>query len=98
MGFICIDSRYWSNRLPRELEVEHRKGASKCGFCAPAGIIHEQPVRMTFSQANVPQRRRMSRLNLSLLVAKDIGVTSIQDSHGGASEQFTAGGTKFDLY
>lgn len=40
----------------------------------------------------------MSCLNLSLLVAEDIGVTSIDDGHGGASEQFTAGSTQLDLH
>jgi hypothetical protein len=29
--------------------------------------------------------------------SEDIGVTGIEDGHGGATEQLTAGGTKLDL-
>jgi hypothetical protein len=35
--------------------------------------------------------------NLRLLIGQDIGVTSIQDGHGRASEEFTAGSAKLDL-
>jgi hypothetical protein len=35
---------------------------------------------------------------LSLLVAEDIRVTSIQDGEGGASEELSAGGAQLDLY
>lgn len=35
---------------------------------------------------------------LSLLVAEDIGVTSIEDGHGGATEELTAGGTELNLW
>lgn len=43
---------------------------------------------------------RFTRLNtssLSLLVAEDVGVTGIQDGHGAAAEELTAGGTELDL-
>jgi hypothetical protein len=39
----------------------------------------------------------LSARHLSLLVAEDVGVTSVEDSHGGASEELTAGGTELDL-
>jgi hypothetical protein len=34
---------------------------------------------------------------LSLLVAEDIGVTSVEDGHGGATEELTASGTELNL-
>lgn len=50
-----------------------------------------------------PQRREKIRMqflggHLSLLVAEDIGVTGIEDSHGRAAEELTAGGTELNLY
>jgi hypothetical protein len=36
-------------------------------------------------------------MQLSTLSAQDIRVSSIKDSHDGASEQFTAGGSKLNL-
>lgn len=38
----------------------------------------------------------VSPLDLSL-VAKDVTVTSIQDSHGGAAEELAAGGAELNL-
>lgn len=34
---------------------------------------------------------------LSSLVAKDIGVTSVEDGHGGAAEELTAGSAELNL-
>jgi hypothetical protein len=34
---------------------------------------------------------------LSLLLAEDVAVTSVQDGHGRAAEELSAGGTKLDL-
>jgi len=36
-------------------------------------------------------------IRLGLLVAKDVGVTGINDGHGGAPEQLTAGGAELQL-
>lgn len=36
-------------------------------------------------------------LNLSGGASEDIGVTGIQDSHGGASEELSTGSSKLDL-
>jgi hypothetical protein len=38
-----------------------------------------------------------SRLGLSLLVAQDIGVTSVDDGHGRAAEELSACSAQFDL-
>lgn len=35
--------------------------------------------------------------HLSLLVGEDIGVTSVEDGHGGATVELTAGGTELNL-
>ena len=32
-----------------------------------------------------------------LLTGQDVGVTGIQDGHGGAAEELTAGGTELNL-
>lgn len=32
-----------------------------------------------------------------LLVSEDVGVTSVEDGHGGAAEELTAGGTELNL-
>lgn len=32
------------------------------------------------------------------LLAEDVGVTSVKDGHGGATEELTAGGTELNLY
>lgn len=40
----------------------------------------------------------LSARHLSLLVAEDVGVTSVENGHGGASEELTAGGTELDLW
>lgn len=42
------------------------------------------------------QYHACSRALLGLL-AQDIGVTSVEDGHGGAAEELTAGGTKLNL-
>jgi hypothetical protein len=39
----------------------------------------------------------MLRVFLGLLVAKDVGVTGIDDGHGGAPEELTASGAKLEL-
>jgi hypothetical protein len=39
----------------------------------------------------------LSARHLSLLVAEDVGVTSVENGHGGASEELTAGGTELDV-
>jgi len=36
-------------------------------------------------------------LDLSLLVAEDVGVTSVKDGHGGAAEELSAGDTELNL-
>lgn len=33
-----------------------------------------------------------------LLLAQNVGITGIQNSHDGAAEELTAGGAHFDLY
>ena len=40
-------------------------------------------------------RNRATRLSLT---AQDVGVTGIEDSHGGAAEELTASGTELNLY
>jgi hypothetical protein len=40
--------------------------------------------------------KKSSNTLLSLL-AEDVGVTSVEDGHGGASEEFSAGSTQLDL-
>jgi hypothetical protein len=37
-------------------------------------------------------------MHLSSLGRQDVGVTGVDDGHGGATEELTAGGTKLDLY
>ena len=37
-------------------------------------------------------------VHLSSLGRQDVGVTGVDDGHGGATEELTAGGTKLDLY
>lgn len=39
-------------------------------------------------------RNRATRLSLT---AQDVGVTGIEDSHGGAAEELTASGTELNL-
>ena len=34
---------------------------------------------------------------LSSLVGQDVGVTSVEDGHGAAAEELTAGGTELNL-
>lgn len=34
---------------------------------------------------------------LSLLVGQDVGITGIENSHGSAAEELTAGSAEFDL-
>jgi len=48
-------------------------------------------------QGKKPSFLGLEFLRLSLLVGKDIRVTSIEDGHGGAAEELAAGGTKLDL-
>lgn len=38
------------------------------------------------------------RTHLCGLGRQDVGVTGVDDGHGGATEELTAGGTKLDLY
>ena len=38
------------------------------------------------------------RTHLCGLGREDVGVTGVDDGHGGATEELTAGGTKLDLY
>ena len=38
------------------------------------------------------------RTHLCGLGGEDVGVTGVDDGHGGATEELTAGGTKLDLY
>lgn len=39
----------------------------------------------------------LSNDRLSLLVAEDVGVTSVENGHGGASEKLAGSGTKLNL-
>ena len=38
------------------------------------------------------------RTHLCGLGGEDVGVTGVDDGHGGATEELTAGGTELDLY
>lgn len=42
-----------------------------------------------------PSRR--SSTTLGSLLAEDVGVTSVEDGHGGAAEELSAGSTQLDL-
>lgn len=44
-----------------------------------------------------PRNAELPCGNLSLLVAQDVGVTGIEDGHGGATEELTASGAQLNL-
>lgn len=52
----------------------------------------EQPNRDAASQYQTCSRALLG------LLTQDIGVTSVEDGHGGAAEELTAGGTKLNLF
>jgi len=72
----------------------------------PHGFLIPNP-KSHFCDAETPSlnhivmfvsQRKSEGANLGLLVGKDIGVTSVEDGHGAATEELTAGGTELDLY
>lgn len=42
-------------------------------------------------------QQQLSWARLQSLLAEDVGVTSVEDGHGGAAEELTASGTELDL-
>ena len=70
-----------------------------CG-CSFEGSKHTRPILRSTSLCRVcpfPSSKLFIQLHLSSLTAENIGVTSIQHSQCGATEEFTAGSSEFDL-
>jgi hypothetical protein len=57
--------------------------------------IAENPFLPRNAVVFLPQSKTSSRL--SLLVAEDVGVTSVEDGHGRAAEELTASSTELNL-
>lgn len=64
-------------------------------YAAIVGIFRKctQTILIPKRQCPVFVKRR-----LCLLVAQDVGVTGVEDGHGGATEELTASGTKLNLH
>jgi hypothetical protein len=57
-------------------------------------LLHPTRCRQSF---NFPLNFWAMHMHLNL-TGEDVGVTSIKDGHGGATEELTAGGTELNLF
>lgn len=98
MALMLDDDMRWADKVEERENKSSRKHrwTQQCGWAAiPPQGFHHTPFQQ--HSRRPPPSLHISKTAHLLSASEDVGVTGIEDGHGGATEQLTAGGTQLDL-